>query len=552
LKNAITQQESLVQGSTRWFRIALLAAFVLIWFGSLAGRSLVSTDEGRYASLSLAMLQSGDWITPRLNGFLYFEKPPLQYWAGAVAMAVLGLNEFAARLWTGLSGFATVLLVGFTASRLWGKTAGVHAALIAGATTWIVLGSHVLTLDAGLTAALTLVLCAVLLAENPATVAETARRRWMLLAWVGMALAVLSKGLIGVVIPAATIVMQSLWRRDGGIWRRLQYGRGILIFLLITAPWFVAVSARNPDFASFFFIHEHLQRYLTTVHHREGAWWYFVPLLVFGFMPWTSGLPWVLRAQRSDFASTFLLVWAVFSFVFFSASSSKLPTYILPIFPALALLLARLTANTGAAVMQRHLTVPTGIWLIGLIASPFVWRLTVKEAPVEAIHALAIGLAVAAVIFFAGAFGANKLLRRQNPSGALAVVAGAHVVALLVLVGSYESYGQLRSSDRIARVLAPIIDRTTPIYAVREYDQTLPFYLRRSVVLVDYHNEFEFGQVREPDRWIPTIDAFAERWRVEPRAVAYTTHETLTSLRALGLEMRVVFDDPRRVVVIKP
>ncbi|MDE2455903.1 MAG: glycosyltransferase family 39 protein, partial [Burkholderiales bacterium] len=162
--------------------------FVAVWLLALAGRSLVSADEGRYASLSLAMLQSGDWITPRLNGLIYFEKPPLQYWGGALAMAVFGINEFAARLWPGLAGLATVGLLGFTARRLWGAAAGLQAAVIAGATSWIVLNSHFLTLDAGLSAALTLVLCAVLLAERSDAL------HWWLLAWAGMGLAVLSKG----------------------------------------------------------------------------------------------------------------------------------------------------------------------------------------------------------------------------------------------------------------------------------------------------------------------------------------------------------------------
>jgi hypothetical protein len=101
-------------------------------------------------------------------------------------------------------------------------------------------------------------------------------------------------------------------------------------------------------------------------------------------------------------------------------------------------------------------------------------------------------------------------------------------------------------------VLKPLIDDTTPVFAVREYDQTLPFYLRRPVILVDYRNEFEFGQQQEPSRWMPSVDAFAERWRSEPRAAAYMTLPTLTALQALGVDMRVVFQDPRHVVVTKP
>ena len=312
-------------GPSRAWLGCWLAVFAAIWLAALAGRSLIGPDEGRYATLSLGMLHSGDWITPRLNGLLYFEKPPLQYWGGALSLWLFGVNEFAARLWPGLAGLATVFLVGFTARRLWGVRTGWHALMVCGSTTWIVANSHFLTLDAGLAAALTLTLCGVLIAQHPDS-SQRSQARWMLAAWAGVGLAVLSKGLIGVVIPGAVLVLHSLWRLDFSVWRRMHWLAGGALLLCITLPWFALVSARNPDFAWFFFIHEHFQRYLTTVHRRTGAWWYFVPILLVGMLPWTSALPWLLRARRSDFATSLLLVWSVFVFVFFSASGSKLPS----------------------------------------------------------------------------------------------------------------------------------------------------------------------------------------------------------------------------------
>ena len=136
--------------SMAWLAL-LLVLFALVWFASLGSRSLVDTDEGRYAALALEMARSGDWVTPRLNGLLYFEKPPLQYWIGALSFNWFGITEFSARLWTGLAGFLTVLAVGCTAARLWGRTSGLQAFAVAASITWIIGVSHVLTLDAGLT-----------------------------------------------------------------------------------------------------------------------------------------------------------------------------------------------------------------------------------------------------------------------------------------------------------------------------------------------------------------------------------------------------------------
>ena len=533
---------------------ALVALFslVLLWLVSLAGWPLLSADEGRYASLSLGMLHSGDWVTPRLNGLLYFEKPPLQYWAGAIAMALFGINDFAARFWPGLAGLFTVAMVGYTAAQLWGSRAGWQALAICGGCTWVVVNSHFLSLDAGLCACLTLVLCAVLLAERDPPQSTMARRRYVLAAWAGMALAVLSKGLVGLVIPGAVLVLHSLWRLDLAIWKRLHWSAGLALLLLIAAPWFVLVSARNPDFAQFFFIHEHLQRYLTKVHGRVGAWWYFVPVLLIGFMPWTSALPWLLVPRRRDFASSFLLVWVIFIFVFFSVSDSKLTSYILPLFPALALLLAQRLQSTSVTALRRHLAIPAVLWLVVLLASPWLNGWIGESTTPTAAAALSQGIVIASVLGLAGCAVAAWALRGGRLTLAVAGLAVSQMLGVLTIMATHAPYGQYKTAVAIAPVLLPHLQSQDPIFAVADYDQTLPFYLRRNVTLVAYQDEFAFGQGIEPDRWIPTLEGFLTRWQASPRAAAYMASATFASLRQRGLPMQVVYQDAQRVVVIKP
>ncbi len=534
----------------RWFW-ALGGAIGVLWLAVLGGRSLIGTDEGRYASLALAMFDSGDWLTPRLNGLLYFEKPPLQYWAGALSYEIFGVNAFAARLWPGLAGLAVVALVGYTADRLWGRRSGVAAMLIAASTTWISANSHFLSLDMGLCAALTLTMCSVLLAQHSGLPSRQAGR-WMLAAWFGISVGILSKGVVAVLIPGATLVIHSLWRRDVDLWRHLRWRSGLAVVLIVAVPWFVLMSLRHPDFANFFFIHEHVERFLTTEHHRTGSWWYFVPILLAGLLPWTAALPWLLKPHRDDFALSFLLVWAAFVFVFFSFSGSKLPSYILPMFPALALLAARAFISGRPRAFYACLAVPTLLWAIALLSLPEVTRLFSSQTPAAAIRALQIGVGIGAALFLVGALVAFVLLRGGRSLPALAVVAVAHLGATLVVMQSHDTFGQLKSADALARVVVPLVGADAPIFAVRAYDQTLPFYLRRPVILVDYQDEFSFGEKHEPSRWIPSLDDFIVRWQHEPRAAAYMTRATYSLLAARGAAMRVAFEDPNRLVVVKP
>ena len=228
-----------------------------------------------------------------------------------------------------------------------------------------------MTLDALLTFWLTLSLGAFLLAQH-ARASPILQRRWMLLAWAATAGGVLTKGLVALLIPFCALVVYSLVTRDRAPWRRLHLGSGLVVLLVLAAPWFVLVSLRNPEFARFFFIHEHFERFLTTEHRRIGAWWYFVPMAVAGLLPWTGIFLWRLRhgwrdatVERNGFAwQRFCLVYAGFVLVFFSLSGSKLPSYILPMFPALALVLGWQLQQTGT----RTLAAITGLLVVTTVA----------------------------------------------------------------------------------------------------------------------------------------------------------------------------------------
>src|SRR5882724_8493821 len=237
------------------------------WFATLQTRPLLDPDEGRYAEIPREMLASGDWITPRFDGLKYFEKPPLQYWATAVAYRAFGLEQWSSRLWNVGLAFAWV-------ARLYGGDRALLALTALAVSPFFVIVGHLNLLDGAFTIWLTGAVLAFTLAQTtpPASAAE---RRWMLGAWGAAALAVLSKGIVVGVLAGAALILYTLSERDTRTWRRLHPGAGLALFTAIAAPWFVVVSLRNPSFPGFFFVYEHFTRFLTTVHQRAEPWWYF-------------------------------------------------------------------------------------------------------------------------------------------------------------------------------------------------------------------------------------------------------------------------------------
>lgn len=529
--------------------------FIVFWFATLGQRALIHPDEGRYAELSLGMLQSGDWVTPRLNGILYFEKPALQYWMGAFSFLVFGINEFAARFWPALTGLLSILAVGLTARRLWGN--GHYAAIVMAGSVWVIANSHFLNLDAGLMFFLTVALCSFLWSQqDSASPRENRYGMWM--AWAAMAGAALSKGLVGLLIPGCALVLYSLINWHWAAWRRMQWLMGVAIFLLLAGPWFWLVSERNPGFAHFFFIHEHFERFLTTTSHREGPFWYFVSYLLVGFMPWTSFLPrlfreaWPSREVSAFQPERFLLIWAVFVFVFFSISNSKLPSYILPMFPALALLLGRTLAQAKPAELKKHLWVPATLWGLIACAYPFVGHFASPASEVP-LQRFAIYLAIGGAGFLLCARQAWSFLSKQQTLPAVMLLAAGSLWGVLTGTVGYDAYGQLKSSKRVVEQVSSYLRPDMEIFSIRTvYDQTFPFYLRRQVIQVEYQDEFEFGQKAEPGKAIPRMDEFIVRWESNQHAMAMLDAGTFSRLKDQGVKMKPVYEDARRMVVIKP
>lgn len=542
---------------------SLAVLLAVIAFAGLAQRPLFNTDEGRYAEIPREMLAGGDWVVPHLNGLAYIEKPPLQYWATALSLKVFGVNAFGARFYTALLGLATVGLVWYLARGLWGEAAAWRAAaVLAGMPLFAVL-DQLLTLDMSLTFFMTLSLVAFIQAQRPGLAGGAApvalvrpgERGWMLIAWAAAAAGVLTKGLVAALIPAAVWALYCLIGRDLTAWRRLHLATGLPLFLAIVLPWHGLVARRLPDFLDFFFVHEHFARYLTPAADRAEAWWFFAAVLFAGTLPWTGPVlqvfagGWRANAPPGLDVPRFLWLWVVFVVVFFSASDSKLVPYVLPALPALALAVAALPAGAqrrqllgsvwltalaalilGAASLNwRHLVPPSE-------RSEYLWRLAWPLGEVSAI------LAVTAA--FVGVQRGAAATRGWVFLGAGWCLAVGTLMRAAALVAPMYSGASLAAA-------IPEPQRGRPLYSVATYDQTLPFYLGRTLTLVAYRGELDYGLRHEPGAQIAAVDDFLPRWNAGTDAFAVMETSMFDTLKRRGVPMRELARDLHRVLVAR-
>jgi 4-amino-4-deoxy-L-arabinose transferase-like glycosyltransferase len=539
--------------------LILVVVYALLWFGTLNYRHLIPSDEGRYAEIAREMLVTGDWVTPRYNGYKYFEKPPLQIWATASAFNIFGVGDWQARLWTALTGFLTIVFIGFTGARIYSARAGWLAAVALASSPMWVIGGHINSLDMGLSAFLVAALCSLLLAQISSN--KTLSRNWMWACWAFMALATLSKGVIGVAIPGMVFAVYSITAWDWKIWKRLHIISGSILFLAITAPWFVLIAQRNPEFLEFFFIHEHLQRFTQTAHSRTGPIYFFLPLLLLGFLPWIAQVPGAIaqtwRERNREFSSGWLLTcWFVVILGFFSISQSKLPGYIIPLFPALALIVgSQLDRNLGSS---NSLSLPwqlqTGFFVIlGGIGFFFLGEVSKQSRPdeIESYAQYTYWIIAALIALISCSLLALMQSKRNGLSSITSFAGGLFLCALIAGTG-HETLGRAVSGIDLVEQVKADIPQKTNFYSVRILDHTVPFYLGRTMTMVEFPDELEFGVKQEPELWLPTLDAFIERWKEDQTAYALMAPEQYVTLQKLNVPMQEVGRDSRRVIVKHP
>ena len=318
---------------------------LLLYVVPLPFSPLMEPDEARYSAISSAMNATGDYVTPRLKGVVYFEKPPLSYWATAVFFRIFGENEFSSRLFAALCAWGCILLVYRMGLFFHDARTGLYAAAVLSTFFYHAVIGRINILDMPLA----FLVCLAIWSGFRYFSSVERRKARLYLLYLFSALAFLAKGLIGIVFPLGVIVIwlavSRRWREIPGLFSPI----GIMVFSVVSLPWVILVQRENPDFFRFFFIQEHFLRYATRIHQHFEPFYFYLPIILLGTLPWCAFLPEALRGVRKGknglFGSVekrFLLTWLGLILLFFSLSSSKLVPYIAPLFPPLALFFGHL------------------------------------------------------------------------------------------------------------------------------------------------------------------------------------------------------------------
>ena len=549
-------------GQSRFVRplavLAGIAGVYILYFWHLGSYPLLPPNEGLYAQIAREMNQTGDYLTPHLNHLRYYEKPPLFYWCTAAAFRLFGETEFAARLTSATAGLATILATFLIGDRLRGRRMGLYSALVGGSSLGMVGMFHLTMLDPLLTLWVTTAFLGFVSATCPP------RRGWgSMLCGASLALGVMTKGPVALAICVppmlAYLALTGEWRR----WREMMLWQSALLFLAIAAPWHIALSLRDPSFAWFYFVNETIHRFLGTripADFRTDTPDYYLIRTLGLFAPWSLLLPAAMMAYPRRRVSveapqvgnsegdeeapldgeapygveppirdrTYLLamLWFVWPLVFFSLSTNKANYYLLPTFPAQALLVARLWCLMDYGRVRSHLPRRfIGTSFVLLIAGVVFGMVKVEADPPNIIAQLDAAarvqvdwaLRATAALWIAGCVAGLCVKPRSRAAWLMAV----GMVTLMLAVGSCLAQRGDELAGRQAAVVAGAYAHDgVPVMLDGRYETrtTVNFYLNRRIACIGGPEiDGSWGDLWFGDRLEPSPDWFPRQGDVVAR-----------------------------------
>lgn len=519
--------------------LIVLTLLLSVFFGLALGLFPLHTpDTARYAEIPREMVASGDYITPHLNGLKYFEKPPLFYWMQAVNIKLFGINTFSVNLANALMALLTCLTVYLGASKLYERRSGFAAAIVLATSIIFFAMDHFTTLDMALTFFLTsALLCFILGANAPP---EKNKGYYLWFTYIAIGLAVMTKGLVGIIFPVTIIF---LWLIVCHEWRSVKtycLVSGLILFLLVAAPWHIVVQLKNPEFFRFYFFEQHFLRYFTSYAGRHQPWWFFPVVLVGGLYPWVVFLIQAIKFHLSRYRlsergswlqqhkmSLFFLFWAGIIYIFYSFSSSRLIPYILPVFPPLAILIGNYFAVHWEQKRQSSFT--AGFYAFAIIniaiGIAFLW-LPHLAVIAQSHNPWFISLTfMIAVLFIAS--GIITLVNYRCFGIALGTTSLVITMSLLFLCATpLLLFMAPKSTLPLAMILKPQLKPQDEVVSFANYYQDLPYYLERRITVVDYRGELDFGVRHHKagqggEDWMIDQKTLWQRWQSQGKGRMY-------------------------------
>jgi 4-amino-4-deoxy-L-arabinose transferase-like glycosyltransferase len=426
------------QAAAAYLLPVLLAAVVFLFH--LGSPPLTSPNEGLYAEVAREMNETGQFVIPQANGVVYLEKPPLLYWLTALSMGLSGENAFAARLPSALAAIVTVFVVVGAGRRLFGPRAGMLSGVTLATSLGLALVARQVLFDSLLTLWTTVALLCFWFGTETDEERRLARKTWLLAGYAALGLAVLTKGLVGLAIPALIVLVYALFARDGDRLRRAVSAAGLLLLLAVAVPWHLIAGWRQKQFFWFYFVNEHWLRFLG---RREPADFHADPIfapaaaLLLLPLPWSAFLPAAIRSdlwgRRRSRESVFLICWILAPVVFFTLSQTRTYYYLLPAVPPIALLLGRYWS--GLRDQERRARSEALLWTVLLAGLVFwdLWLLAGGDLGSSLREAVTAQIWLAGGLWLVAGFAtALALILARRPSAALGAVGAGYVIAFII------------------------------------------------------------------------------------------------------------------------
>lgn len=534
-----TQQSRLVTLLDVVILTAVISVLYFLWLGSYP---VFTPDEGRYTEVAREMLASHDFITPRVNGVPFLDKPALYYWLQALSLHWFGMKEWAIRFFPACFGVAGCLMVYGFGRYFFNRLTGLLAAVILATSPLYFAGAHYANLDLEVSVLIAASLFCLLagMKENEA------KPRFLYAAYVFAGLAFLTKGLIGVVFP---VMIGSVWLMLNKRWSgflKLHLLRGLAIMLAIILPWYTLVQLHNPNFLHYFFVEQQFTRFLSAdVFNNNLPFWFYLPIVLIGALPWSGffiqAFAQGVKQFKEDNTVLYLLLWVTLIFVFFSLPHAKIISYILPIFPAVALLTGKLMADRFDTA--RSLALPCLIFtMISAVFGSFIllndhfnWF---SFTPIADPYLTAL----ACVLIFGGVI-ALCLTRLKLKT--LFWYFSLWSVSFLLLLTASAGCLNMRSTKPLITHLQALLQPGDEVVNYYSFYQDVPLYLGRTITLVADWNAPDIAQ---KDNWVRELwsqmsarqednlidnQTFLSRWNSGRRMYVFLDQKYLNQFSAM-------------------